>query len=277
MPNAKEIRPEELGHNIMLLGYTGGGKTSQILTLPGRTFVYVFDPSALHTLVGHDVDYELFIPTRLNLAAQSLTKGKSDKATNRINAMEVYTQFAEDLDNKVSKKFFDDYDNIVLDSMTTFSDAVMDRVQYLNDRLGQQPHQDDYGAQMQTIKSVFREFTSLYHLRMIGTGHIEFKQEEEGGKFFNTICLTGRLRTALPLLFSDIFICDTKINRREDNEYIFLTQKDKHNPQVRCTLRDKEGKTLPRTINVTIPEKDWEDPRGKCGLGRLILNHLKME
>ena len=277
MPNANEFKPEELGHNILLLGTTGSGKTSQILTLPGRTFVYIFDPSSLHTLVGHDVEYELFLPTRLNLAAQSLTKGKSDKATKRINSMEVYTAFADDLDNKVTKNFFDDFDNVVLYSLTTFSASVMDRVMYLNDRVGQQPHQDDYGAQMTTINSVFREFTSLINLRMMSIGHVEFKQEEDGGKFLNVIRLTGGLRVSLPLLFSDILVCDVDINRSGDNNYILRTQKDRYNPQVRCTLRDKKGKPLPSIVPVDISPENWTDPRGKCGLGRLILDHLRTE
>lgn len=276
MPNAKDTRPEDLGHNIMLLGYSGSGKTSQILTLPGKTFCYLFDPSALHTLAGHDIDYEMFVPTRLNISAQSLKKGRSDIPVKKVDAHEVYTRFAADFTDKVESGFFNDYDTVVLDSFTTFSDAVMDRVMHLNGRLGQQPGQDDWAAQMQTIKSVFRELSSLT-CSVVGIGHVEFKQEEESGKMMNVIILTGQLRTRIPLLFSDILYCDVDINPKGDNDYLIQTMKDRYNPQVRCTLRTREGKKLARHIPAAIPDEDWADPRGKHGLGRLILEHSQAE
>ena len=61
--------------SFLLLGPTGSGKTSQILTLPGKTFCYLFDPSSLATLKGHDIEYELFLPKKVSTAAISLSKG----------------------------------------------------------------------------------------------------------------------------------------------------------------------------------------------------------
>ncbi|KKL07321.1 hypothetical protein LCGC14_2587250, partial [marine sediment metagenome] len=46
MPNAKD-NPDIGKAKFLLLGPTGSGKTSQILTLPGKTFCYLFDPSSL--------------------------------------------------------------------------------------------------------------------------------------------------------------------------------------------------------------------------------------
>ncbi len=279
MPNAADIKQADLAHNILLLGYTGSGKTAQILTLPGKTFVYILDPSALHTLAGHDLDYELFMPSKLNLAAQSLGKDKttklpkSDKPTKyKDDSGNIYLDFAEHLTEGVESGFFNQFDNVVVDSLTTFSDIVMDRVLELNGRKGQFPQQDDYPAQMVTIKSVLRELTGL-DVRLLCTGHVEFKQDEDGGgKMMNVIRLTGQLRTTIPILFSDILYCDLKSVPGADSQYIFKTVKDRHNPQVRCTLRDSKGKRLPEEVVVDIPDSLWKDPRGACGLGGLILN-----
>ena len=76
MPNAKdaEVSPVE---SILAIGTTGVGKTTQFLTLPGKKFIYLFDPNALRSLAGHDVDYEEFRidSMDLDLSVKSLKKG----------------------------------------------------------------------------------------------------------------------------------------------------------------------------------------------------------
>ena len=98
--NAKDVVKDDLGKpKILLVGSTGGGKTSQFLTLPGKTFVYAFDPSTLSTLRGHDIDYQIFMPTRINLATQSLSKGKGDPVR-PSDAADVYLNWELDFEEK---------------------------------------------------------------------------------------------------------------------------------------------------------------------------------
>ena len=49
MPNAKDSHAK-VAHKILILGKTGSGKTTQFLTLPGKKFIYLFDPNAILTL-----------------------------------------------------------------------------------------------------------------------------------------------------------------------------------------------------------------------------------
>ena len=74
MPNAKDAPLEVF--TICNVGGTGSGKTLGLLTLPGKKFDYIFDPNALKTLRGHDVDYETFIPEHLDLDAVTLASAK---------------------------------------------------------------------------------------------------------------------------------------------------------------------------------------------------------
>lgn len=84
MPNARTAH-ESSTHKFLLLGDTGSGKTTQFLTLPGRKFIYLFDPNAILSLQGHDIDYEEFLPDSLNLSIKSLSKSsgvaKGDSTT----------------------------------------------------------------------------------------------------------------------------------------------------------------------------------------------------
>jgi len=263
MPNAKDAK--DIGKaKFLLLGPTGSGKTSQILTLPGKTFCYLFDPSSLATLKGHDIEYELFLPGRVSTAAVSLSKGKSDPVKEE-DASETYTAWEADSDAKMESGFFDDFDNICFDSFTTFSDVVMDRILKLNGRAGKFPQQDDWGGQMQTITNVVRTYASMNKI-LLFTAHEEFKQDSESGRMVNIILLTGRLRVKLPLLFSEMLHMECASTAAEI-KYQVQTRPDRFNPAIRCTMRD-----LPMFTDVTI--KDWDNPQN-YGIGKLLRGHNK--
>ena len=258
--NAKDVVKDDLGKpKILLVGSTGGGKTSQFLTLPGKTFVYAFDPSTLSTLRGHDIDYQIFMPTRINLATQSLSKGKGDPVR-PSDAADVYLNWELDFEEKAKEGFFDKYDNICFDSFTTFSDMVMDRILKINGRPGQFPQQDDWPAQMQTISNCVRTFAFMNKV-LVFTAHDEFKQDKVSSRMQNVIMLTGRLRVKMPLLFSEILHCDCASDATEI-KYQVQTRPDRMNPTIRCTLRD-----LDMFQDVTI--KDWKRPKD-YGLGKIL-------
>ena len=125
MPNAKDAQ-DSATENILLVGPTGSGKTSQILTLPGKKFVYIFDPNALATLQGHDVEYGLFLPDVLEV--DSTLKGfnknaKKDDKPASAREPRVYMDWGEDFNGRVEKDYFKDFDWICFDSLTFFGKA----------------------------------------------------------------------------------------------------------------------------------------------------------
>src|SRR5690606_35656817 len=103
MANAKDAR-QTAARKFLLLGDTGGGKTTQILTSPGRKFAYLFDPNAILSLQGHDLEYEEFLPDRLNLSVRSLSKDKGDKTTSFQN--NLYVEWEKDFNERIKGGFF---------------------------------------------------------------------------------------------------------------------------------------------------------------------------
>ena len=97
MPNAKDVHPMET-RNIFLWGEMGTGKTTQLLTLPGKKFLFGFDPAVVEAIAGYDVDYEMFLPDEVNLNVTSMSKGKVDHTSPRREPKE-WVRFA---------KFFDE-------------------------------------------------------------------------------------------------------------------------------------------------------------------------
>ena len=259
MPNAKDLKQPDK-HLFLVLGGTGSGKTTQFLTLPGRKFMYLFDPNAVNSVAGHDVEFEQFLPDRLNLAVSSLKKGVADKPATRITN-NAYVEWERDFEKRLASGFFNDFDAIAFDSCTTLLDMIMDRVLTLNGRPGQWPNQDDYGPQMNTFTNIVRTATSLGKTVWF-TGHIEPRKDEVTGRLFNTPLLTGRLKAKLPLLFSDIYIAEATADREGRVRYTLQTVPDRLNPLARCTVPGMQ----PRH-NVTL---DFSKPLTEQGLGALL-------
>lgn len=259
MPNAKTAK-ETATHKILLLGDTGAGKTTQLLTLPGRKFAYLFDPNAILSLQGHDVDYEEFLPDRLNLSVKSLKKDVGDKTTAFKN--DLFVEWEKDFQGRVDSGFFNNYDVIAFDSATTLLDLIMDRVLTINGRSGQWPQQDDYGPQMMTFTSICRTLTALGKTILM-TGHLETKKDELVQRIFRGPMMTGRLKTKIPLLFSDIFVCEVDSDGRGNVNHKIMTAPDRITTGIRCSLKNVKKPFE----DVTI---DWKKPVEGQGIGGVL-------
>jgi hypothetical protein len=259
MANAREAHVST-GRKFLLLGDTGGGKTTQILTFPGKKFCYLFDPNAILSLQGHDVEYEEFLPDRLNLSIKSLSKDKGDKTTSFANAL--YVEWEKDFNERIKGGFFDNIDLIAFDSATTLLDIIMDRVLTINGRAGSWPQQDDYGPQMLAFQNICRQLTALGKTVLM-TGHLETKQDELTKRIFRGPMMTGRLRVKIPLLFSDIFVCEASNDGKGVTKHLIQTVPDRTTTTIRTTI-----KGLNPMHDVTI---DWsKSPIGQ-GIGGLIM------
>ena len=247
-------------HKFLVLGDTGSGKTTQFLTLPGKKFIYLFDPNAVLSLRGHDVEYEEFLPDRINLSVNALAKGKGDG--NRANIKsDLYVEWEKDFQGKIDSGFFNDFDVIGIDSATTFLDLIMDRVLTINGRAGQWPQQDDYGPQMLTFTNVCRALTGLGKTVYM-TGHLEVKQDELTKRILRTPMMTGRLKTKIPLLFSDIFIAEAENDGRGNVTHKLQTVPDRMTTTVRTAF-----KGLQAFEDVSL---DFTKPLEGQGIGRFL-------
>lgn len=264
MANAKDAH-DTAKHRILVLGDTGSGKTTQFLTLPGKKFAYLFDSNAVLSLRGYDVEYEEFLPDRLNLAASSLSKSKpSDRAS--VKGSDLYQLWEQDFNKRLNEGFFDEFDWIAMDSCTTFLDLVMDRILTINGRFGEWPQQDDYGPQMIAFTNVCRSLTGMGK-GIYMTGHLDMKQDELTKRIFRKPMMTGRLTTKIPLLFSDVFISEAEPDTKGGVIYKLQTVPDRMTTCVRTAI-----KGLDSFENVTVDFT--KDPVGQ-GIGGLLLWEAK--
>lgn len=265
MPNAKDATTSA-NERILLVGRTGSGKTAQIWTLPGRKFAYIFDPNSLKTLQGMDLEYEIFLPEILELDAtlKGFNKGAKDDKPATKREPQLYNRWIEDINERADKKFFADFDWLVMDSLTFLSKAVMDRQQFINGRYGGIEELGDYRVVGSKIADVFGSITSLPQ-NLLCTGHIDTYQDEKTAKIETQIRLPGRARSMLPLMFTNIWKAEVKEGEKGKVKFVVRTQPEPRGLlDIRCSIPG-----LAAEEDVTIPEFN-EKAAGRYGIGKLL-------
>lgn len=253
-------------YKILLLGDTGNGKTTQFLTLAGKKYLHIFDPNALRSIRGHDVDYDEYLSDSLPATMQSLSKDTpGDK---RAATSTAYKRFETEFNARLSNGFFDPYAWIGFDSITTLLDLMMDRILSINGRLGQWPHEDDYGPVMMAFTNICRTVTSL-NKNVFFTGHMQDKKNRKTGASKRMPMMTGQLAQKIPLLFSEIFGCDVDVDLQGKAVYLIHTVPDGEFTVVRTSI-----KGLNPTENVSI---DWTKPVVGQGIGGILNWEMKQK
>lgn len=251
--------------NILLVGPTGSGKTSLINTLPGKVWVYIFDPNAKSSLFRPDIQGEEWLPDTLELDATIKRFNKDGKPDDKIAASKleprVYIEFLESLYDRAENNFFDDFDWVVFDSLTLLQKACHDRQAFINNRYGKPEDRADYrivGSKMSDmVRSASSEPTNI-----LFTGHIDTWQDETTNKISTELSLSGSAKKQVPLVMSQIWLCQAN-NTEEKIGYQIQTRPGKSGLQsIRSSI---DG--LEMFEDVTI--RDKSDPTSQ-GIGRLL-------
>lgn len=257
--NAKNMKTPSR-NSFLLVGPPGAGKTTQIHTMPkeaGKGFLFGFDANIESAIKGADVDYELIQGDILDIDVHPLsTKNQEKVKIATSTSPKGYIEFEKTYRKYLEDGTLDRYPWWWFDSASTMLLMIMDRVQWLNGRLGKHPEQADYTAQMHTFHNVMRE--ALYRKKIvIMTAHEKENTKENKASTWQ-LALTGELRTRIPLLFTNIYRMEA-----DRSEYSLTTVSDKQHRYVRNAIRG-----LPEDLNVTI--NNWDYPQ-QYGLGRILV------
>lgn len=262
MPNAKDSAISAY-QRLLVVGKGGVGKTAQFTTLPGKKFLYIFDPGALPTIRGQDIEYEAFLPEAVEMDATLKGFNKNakpdDKPKGSAREPTVYMRWVEDLNLKASSGYFEQFDWIGFDSLTLLTAAVMDRQLWINNRYGHIEDLSDYRIAGSKIAEVFRSVFSLPN-NIYCTGHVNTFQDDRTKKIEALLNLPGKARLMLPLLCSNIWELRP---RDEKGKYMLATKADTRGFQdIRCSI-----KGLDALVDITI---DNFDKPGDFGIGKIL-------
>lgn len=271
MPNAADADVSPF-HRIMLVGPTGSGKSAQIWTLPGRRFIYVFDPNTMATISGCDADYELFLPEFGDMDA-TLKGFNKDPRTNRTYVGDkpkkpkeptLYMRWVEHINEFVESGRVKEFDWLVFDSMTFIAKSIMDRQLHINNRYGDLEELGDYRVVGSKIADVFGTISSL-PLNILSTGHIQVYEDEKTKKNVTQIMLPGKSRAMLPLSHTDTW--EARAGEKPGTWEVKTLPEARGLQEIRSAMRG-----LKPVEDVTI--RDWKNPT-QYGIGGLIAKATK--
>lgn len=262
MPHASELTQMQ-NPKFLVYGSAGSGKTTLFRTLPGRKFLYMFDPAGLNSIMpGDDIFYEEFLIDTVPMSVNTL-KGQKDNQSPTYNAMETYIRWETDFQNRLSKNWFTDssveidgvkggFDAIGFDSLTTLTDLTMDRILQLNQRAGKNPELGDYGILTNTLARIIRNAAATNCILYL-TAHEQATQDKLMRTISNEIMVPGQLKVKLPILFSEIYHATSMIDKGKPKYEISTVSDEGYKARCSEAIR-KAG--LPLIADVTLGNGD---------------------
>ena len=207
--------------SALILGGSGSGKTRFSCT--GRRPIHIdsFDPDGTKTVSNWIKEGWVIADTRFE-----------------DSGFPLWDQVFEE---RLKSGYFNHIGTYVLDSFTTFSDAVMATVlsglvrkadrggttkaSKINTELLRIPQENDYPLQMNILMNALNSENGILRLPcdVIVIGHLEDKKNKQGAVIARGLYCTGKLMTRIPRLFQEIYVCETEETSKGIN-WIVKTQ-----------------------------------------------------
>lgn len=226
--------------NILLYGNYGTGKSTILSTCRLPIYICSFDPGGtrLKALERLRDDGYAILDTSF--------EGDIAKSPHALKTLE------STLNEMDKAKAFDSLGTLAIDSLTTFSDAVMNEILSMRNRPGGHPQIQDYGDLWTIIRNIVVKCLAL-PCDFVMTAHVTTAQDEVDGKIYTNLMTLGQSAQKLPTYFDELLLAEV--------------QKGKH--VIRCKS-DGKFKTSTRRFGgeefETFEEPDIMALRQKAGL-----------
>jgi len=193
--NTKDMTVDNIKLNVLIYGKSGTGKTTFGCCFP-KPFVFDFDKGMLSQR-GRDVEYQTY------------------------SGMTAYQEF----EMKFRELEADcPYDTIVLDSITTLQEYMMDKILQANRR--QMPTMNEWNVAIATLKDLFKRMTKMArHLVVIAHEQV-IQQELTGEMIVRPFVFGKKLPPQLPLWFDECYRAQVSRTKDAVPSYDILTASD---------------------------------------------------
>jgi len=188
--------PRQKSFNALVLGEMGTGKTFFLRTARKPVHVDSFDPGGTKSVRDEVGRHEIIVDS-------------SYESEDRLKPF-AYQQWKTDFDHRRKSGYFDFIGTYVIDSSTTWAEAIMNRLLQKAGIPGEAPRfTKDYTPQKIEIFNMLRWCLDL-PCDFILTGHLEQYENAEDKSIRYRYMTTGKGAIIIPTLFDEIYIMTPK-------------------------------------------------------------------
>lgn len=205
---------------VLVYGDSGTGKTVFALSFPGPTYVFDFDGKISSGAAYYAQDKERLNNIEYDTYSQSSQERPAARFEEKLREFE-----------KLASEGKFPFKTVVLDSFTTFTEAMMREILQANPAIQRTrspttviPAQLDYRIQNIHVKTLVNRVITL-PANVVVLAHIKTEKDELTGRILNQPNAPGGLATYLPVVFEEVYrsFVDVKGNERS---YMAQTQAD---------------------------------------------------
>lgn len=193
--------------NLLSYGDWGSGKTTFAATGRYPILFHSFDPGGTTSIRDKIESGNVLADTQWEMSTegfQDLKGGVSSKGVKTVTDPDLFEKWAKEVNRLHEMGFFSSLGTFVIDSYTTFSDALMAFVKKKRGTLGSKNTFDDWGANREKTKDVIKQLMSL-PCNVVLTAHQDTERDETTGDLVGGPMAAGKLTKELPLLFDEVY------------------------------------------------------------------------
>ncbi len=221
---------ENMLNRVLIYGSSGVGKTYSLRTFRLPLFVDSFDPAGTVCLSDYVKEGKAVVVT-------DYEKEDWDRPT-------AFKLWDKNLTENIKNDIFKSVGTYVIDSATTWAQAALNVVLQSAGRSGGVPQQNDWYPQMVLLEKGLRRVLSL-PCDVVFIFHEDTEKDELTGGIKRTVLTTGKLKTRLPLLFSEFYYANVK-RTSSGTVYQWQTQADS---TIQARSRNASIATTPVAAN----------------------------
>lgn len=181
--------------NMLVYGHIGTGKTTLLRTAVKPVLIDSFDPGGTKVLKKEIERGEVVVDNRFE---------KED-----AKSPTSYELWDKTFLERKRDGVFDQVGTYVIDSLTAWSEALMNQILKQNGRAGQSPQMQNYLVQITQLAQYVRILANL-PCHVVLLGHVDAKEDEVTGKVTTGVMVTGKLKVKIPILLDEMYLATTK-------------------------------------------------------------------